>query len=41
MKKIALSNFVSIDKNLDIISKHRSNLDSLQRSETKREGIES
>jgi len=40
-EKIALSNFVSIDKNLDIISKHKSNIDGLQRLETKREGIES
>ena len=40
-EKLALSNFVSIDKNLDIISKHKSNIDSLQRLETKREGIES
>ena len=39
-EKIALSNFVSIDKNLDIISKHKSNIDSLQRLETKKEGIE-
>jgi DNA repair exonuclease SbcCD ATPase subunit len=36
----ALSNFVSIDKNLDIIAKHKSNIDSLQRLETKREDIE-
>ena len=40
-EKIALGNFVSIDKNLDIISKHKSNIDSLKRLETKREGIES
>ena len=39
-EKIALSNFVSIDKNLDIISKHKSNIDSLQRLEKKKEGIE-
>ena len=31
---------MSIDKNLDIISKHKSNIDSLQRLETKKEGIE-
>jgi len=40
-EKIALDNFVSIDKNLDIISKHKSNINSLQRLEAKREGIES
>ena len=39
-EKIALSKFVSIDKNLDTIAKNKSNSDTFQRLQNKQEGLE-